>query len=408
MKCNPIFAVTLFIVIQSGISNDDLDDGYDSVQGYLNSLLEDEEDDVKKLNHSVLHPSVHEPPGHHEIIAGVELASPVTEYLSEVHKIWQPFKAVHNKMYWTLLDLKRKKQWVENLIRIHQHNEKTRSTNSGYYLRANHLSDLNIREYIRRMLRVTKSHRDSSEPSKYSTTYVKRQLNVPEEWNWLEQGFFTPAWDQANCGSCYAFSIAASAQGQYFRKTRQLRNLSVQQIVDCSVFNGNLGCYGGSLRNALKYCTNAGGLMSADEYPYAARQKLCKYRPWHKSVNVTSYVILPEYDEEAIQEAVATVGPVACSVDASPYTFQLYHKGIYDDPNCSHHKVNHAMLIVGYTKDAWILKNWWGEHWGIDGYMYLKKGVNQCAIAKYAGYPIVDDDNSSEEDVAEESLPIWK
>lgn len=65
-------------------------------------------------------------------------------------------------------------------------------------------------------------------------------------------------------------------------------------------------------------------------------------------------------------------------------------KGIYDDPNCSHHKVNHAMLIVGYTKDAWILKNWWGEHWGIDGYMYLRKGKNQCAIAKYVGYPVVE------------------
>lgn len=50
------------------------------------------------------------------------------------------------------------------------------------------------------------------------------------------------------------------------------------------------------------------------------------------------------------------------------------------------------MLIVGYTKDAWILKNWWGEHWGIDGYMYMKKGVNQCAIAKYAGYPVVEGD----------------
>ena len=68
----------------------------------------------------------------------------------------------------------------------------------------------------------------------------------------------------------------------------------------------------------------------------------------------------------------------------------FFSRGIYDDPNCSHTKVNHAMLIVGYTKDAWILKNWWGEHWGIDGYMFLKKGVNQCAIAKYAGYPVVD------------------
>lgn len=47
------------------------------------------------------------------------------------------------------------------------------------------------------------------------------------------------------------------------------------------------------------------------------------------------------------------------------------------------------MLVVGYTKHYWILKNWWGEMWGEDGYMRLRRGTNLCGIANYAAYSIV-------------------
>lgn len=60
------------------------------------------------------------------------------------------------------------------------------------------------------------------------------------------------------------------------------------------------------------------------------------------------------------------------------------------------------MLIVGYTKDYWILKNWWGPHWGMNGYMYLRKGKNRCAVAKYAGYPVVDDTPFTE------AIALWR
>lgn len=54
-----------------------------------------------------------------------------------------------------------------------------------------------------------------------------------------------------------------------------------------------------------------------------------------------------------------------CSVmvDASSYTFQYYKGGIYCSNSCGKTKLNQAMLVVGYGKDAstkeryWILKN---------------------------------------------------
>lgn len=47
------------------------------------------------------------------------------------------------------------------------------------------------------------------------------------------------------------------------------------------------------------------------------------------------------------------------------------------------------MLVVGYTKEAWILKNWWGKHWGEQGYMRLRRNKNRCGVANYAAYALV-------------------
>ncbi|CAG2060296.1 unnamed protein product [Timema podura] len=187
---------------------------------------------------------------------------------------------------------------------------------------------------------------------------------------------------------------------------------SPQQIVDCSTVMGNYGCSGGSLRNTLRYLERSGGLMTASEYPYTAKQSRCRFRVNETVVHITSWAVLPARDEKALQVAIATMGPVAASINASPHTFQLYHwcmhcwngilgelddfvlyqfpsTGIYDDPSCSSDSVNHAVVVVGYTKDVWILKNWWSDKWGEDGYMRLARHKNQCGITNYAAYSIL-------------------
>lgn len=106
-------------------------------------------------------------------------------------------------------------------------------------------------------------------------------------------------------------------------------------------------------------------------------------------VNISTWAILPARDEQALATALATIGPVAVSINAAPKSFQLYSHGIYDSPDCSAKTVNHAMLAVGYTADSWILKNWWGENWGDGGYMHIRRGKNLCGIANYAAYAVV-------------------
>lgn len=91
--------------------------------------------------------------------------------------------------------------------------------------------------------------------------------NVPSRLDWREAGFQTPPENQRDCGSCYAYSIAGSILGQMFKQTGVLIPLSEQQLIDCSTSTGNLGCFGGSLRNTLRYLENSQGLMARADYP---------------------------------------------------------------------------------------------------------------------------------------------
>lgn len=69
----------------------------------------------------------------------------------------------------------------------------------------------------------------------------------------------------------------------------------------------------------------------------------------------------------------------------------FYKGGVYDQP-CGDN-LNHGVLIVGYGKDYYIVKNSWGNGWGEDGYIKMKRdnkeGEGICGIRMAASYPIL-------------------
>ena len=169
-------------------------------------------------------------------------------------------------------------------------------------------------------------------------------------------------------------------------------SFSEQNLVDCS--KRNYGCNGGWTPFAFMDVIDNNGISIESVYPYEARDDTCKYTINKYDVTF-SRIKLIEQSEDAVQQAVATVGPVSAAIDASRYTFQLYSSGVYDEPYCSSTRHNHAIAIVGYGnlngKDYWLVKNSWGTSWGQQGYILMSRNKNnQCAIASSVSYVIIN------------------
>lgn len=92
--------------------------------------------------------------------------------------------------------------------------------------------------------------------------------------------------------------------------------------------------------------------------------------------------------EQAIMQEVLLNGPVILAVDVpSSLIHQPLDVFVQKSPS-GHHKVcdvegltgweftAHALAVVGWTKEAWIVRNSWGTAWGVGGYGLLRRGDN--------------------------------
>lgn len=94
-------------------------------------------------------------------------------------------------------------------------------------------------------------------------------------------------------------------------------------------------------------------------------------------MTVEGYMKLPKNSYKHLLKAVATVGPIAISVDASQ--FSEYESGVFD--GCSSQEyvdIDHAVSLVGYGTDEnegdyWLVRNSWGEYYGEKGYIRIKR-----------------------------------
>ena len=147
--------------------------------------------------------------------------------------------------------------------------------------------------------------------------------------------------------------------------------------------------------NAFRYIKANGGIDTEASYPYKAEDEKCHYKPKNKGATDRGFVDIATGNENQLQKAVATVGPVSVAIDASHQSFQLYAGGVYYEPECSPEQLDHGVLAVGYGtddngNDYWIVKNSWGDSWGAQGYILMARNRdNNCGIATQASYPLV-------------------
>ena len=209
-----------------------------------------------------------------------------------------------------------------------------------------------------------------------------------------------PIRDQAQCGSCWAFSAAEVLSDRFSVATNTSVILSPEDLVSCD--KGNEGCNGGMLPAAWKYLTKDGIVMDkcfpygagtgnappcatscADGSPFAASK--------HKSTG--GYALKTVED---MQNEIMTNGPIQVAFNVFK-SFMTYKSGTYvKKPLELIPEGGHAVKIVGWGTDSagtdyWTVANSWNTNWGMNGFFNIKRGSNECGIEKrgppYAGKP---------------------
>ncbi|CAF1383361.1 unnamed protein product [Adineta steineri] len=303
---------------------------------------------------------------------------------------WSSFKRVFKKKYFSNEEeINRRQIWEGNVARIHKHNLEVDLGLHSYTLAMNQFGDMTNEEFRKQM---NGYKMPSEDEINYQIFSAPANLVLPDSVDWRSKGYVTYVKDQGQCGSCWAFSTTGALEGQHFAKTSQLVPLSEQNLVDCSLLN--FGCNGGNQDLAYDYIKMHHGISDEQSYPYWAERDICQFAKIHIAATTTGYTRIKKHNETDLQAAIATIGPIAISIDASQSSFQFYSSGVYNEPNCSTKRLDHAVLAVGYgtlnSTDYYIVKNSWGANWGTRGYILMSRNKqNQCGIATSALYPLV-------------------
>jgi len=313
------------------------------------------------------------------------------------YTVWRDFKATHNKSYDTTQEeTQRFHTFIDNHRKIEAHNAEYDAGRKSFQLGMNKFGDMTNEEFRQHMNGYRRELRDQSESAERGSTFlVPHNVLIPKDIDWRQKGYVTHVKDQGHCGSCWAFSAVGALEGQHFRKSGTMVELSEQNLVDCSGSFGNEGCNGGLMDNAFKYVKANKGIDTENSYPYEGQDDRCRFKKQEVGATDTGFTDIKEGDESELEAALATVGPVSVAIDAGHESFQFYKKDVYNEPECSPTQLDHGVLAVGYGETPqgekfYIVKNSWGTGWGENGYIRMsRRKNNQCGIATAASYPLV-------------------
>jgi len=227
--------------------------------------------------------------------------------------------------------------------------------------------------------------------------------SIPVEFNsaiqWPKCKTIPYIYDQAECGSCWAFGCVEAVSDRFCISSNASINFvfSFEDEVSCGPCDG---CEGGDADSAWGYVQQS-GLVTGTCYPYniptcppsqepclnfvptpPCQQSCQDSETWAQSKHFLSNAYDVSSDNSQIQTEIMTHGPV--EVCFTVYEdFLNYKSGVYQYQS-GDALGGHCVKMIGWGVENgtpyWLCNNSWTNYWGFHGQFKIIRGQDECGI----------------------------
>lgn len=235
--------------------------------------------------------------------------------------------------------------------------------------------------------------------------------------------------DQANCGSCWAISSMSSLSDRYCinnlkRGDPTQKSFSYQDPLECCSGSTcgtgpNKGCNGGYIHGGFAFAQN-NGVVSGENYQNYTTCKPYSFRPGATGSNAVAPSCNPSCTNNAVyansysqdrfkiskyatisaplvalvvlqaMQAIISKGSIIAGFDVYMDLY-YYSSGVYQRSPTAAYVGGHAVRVIGWGMTPlgipyWIVANSWGPQWGIQGFFWIIRGVNNCRFESFMTY----------------------
>jgi len=252
-----------------------------------------------------------------------------------------------------------------------------------------------LRRLMVEQRRVSSIHLASHPRVDAARHMVKAAGNGPNPtmstFDWSQRGVVGSVKDQQLCGDCWDFAAVGVFESMYAIRNggrANLLRLSEEQLLRCNnLTNPTCTCCGGWW--AFDYIRD-NGLVGASKLAYTSGTVACpanspgcpqvvgrvyKAAAWDY-VDGADKVPAPDVIKGALCDHGPLISAVAVTDAFQNYRPQDYPGGVFKEDNVPIGSINHAVMIVGWTPQGWIVRNSWGTDWGANGYILIAYGSN--------------------------------
>jgi len=185
------------------------------------------------------------------------------------------------------------------------------------------------------------------------------EISLPKKFDYIDQ--MRPIRDQGEQGSCSAMSAAAIKEWQEYKDIGFKEYMSPQFVYNLRSTRGE----GMTPRNTMQIL-NKRGIVPESLYPYGTTSKIDN-NLLKKALNFTIKGYAQVSSVYGAKSAIIADGPLYIGLPV--YNADKPKFWLQDNPRQAM-LGGHAVVIVGWNEDSFIIRNSWGKNWGYNGFCY--------------------------------------